>query len=75
MIFWNFIEEYYQFLDGDIYEEACYYQCQFSNELIETFHLDTSRLYFKKGGLSVLQIVCRKKKSWFNLWLHPGNCF
>lgn len=51
VIFSDF-EEYYQFLDGDIYEEACYYQCQFSNELIEIFHLDTSKLYFKNSFTS-----------------------
>ena len=37
---------------GDIYKEACYYQCQFSNELIEIFHLDTSKLYFKNSFTS-----------------------
>ena len=37
-------EEYYEFLDGDIYENACYYQYTFKNEFSKKFNLDTGRL-------------------------------
>ena len=47
-----FFKEYYQFLDGDIYEEACYYQCQFSDEVIHEFHLDTNKLYVQSSFIS-----------------------
>lgn len=45
-------EEYYQFLDGDIYDDACYYQYDFSDEIIHKFHLDTNRLYARNSLIS-----------------------
>ena len=45
-------EEYYQFLDGDIYDDACYYQYDFSDEIIHKFHLDTNRLYARNSFIS-----------------------
>ena len=40
--------EYYAFLDGDIYEDACYYQCSFDDELIAAFQLDLEKLMARK---------------------------
>ena len=45
-------EEYYQFLDGDIYDDACYYQYDFPDEIIHKFHLDTNRLYARNSFIS-----------------------
>ena len=45
-------EKYYQFLDGDIYDDACYYQCLFSDETIHEFHLDTNKLYTRNSFIS-----------------------
>ena len=45
-------EEYYQFLDGDIYDDACYYQYDFPDEIIPKFHLDTNRLYARNSFIS-----------------------
>ena len=45
-------EEYYHFLDGDIYEDACYYQCLFPDETINKFNLDTEKLYEKHSFIS-----------------------
>lgn len=45
-------EEYYQFLDGDIYDDACYYQYDFPDEIIHKFHLDTNRLYARNSLIS-----------------------
>lgn len=45
-------EEYYKFLDGDIYEDACYYQCLFPDETINKFHLDTDKLFEKHSFIS-----------------------
>ena len=39
-------EDYYNFLDGDIYENACYYQYVFSNELINTYKIDLEKVNF-----------------------------
>ena len=37
-------EEYYVFLDGDIYEDACYYQYAFEDEFSKKLNLDMDRL-------------------------------
>lgn len=37
---------YYGFLDGDIYENACYYQYSFSNEEIDTYEIDMGKINF-----------------------------
>ena len=41
-------QEYYAFVDGDIYEDACYYQCLFDDELIAAFQLDLEKLMARK---------------------------
>ena len=33
-------EEYYDFLDGNIYENACYYQYDFNDEFLKSLNLD-----------------------------------
>ena len=43
MIFDSFAE-YYEFLDGDIYEEACYYQYAFEDEFSRKLNLDMNKL-------------------------------
>lgn len=45
-------EEYYQFLDGDIYDDACYYQYDFPDEIIHEFHLNTNLLYARNSFIS-----------------------
>lgn len=37
-------EEYYGFLDGDIYEDACYYHYAFEDEFSKNINLDIDRL-------------------------------
>lgn len=37
-------EEYYGFLDGDIYEDACYYQYVFEDEFAKNLNLDKKKL-------------------------------
>lgn len=37
-------EEYYGFLDGDIYKDACYYQYAFEDEFSKNLNLDIKRL-------------------------------
>lgn len=37
-------QAYYVFLDGDIYDEACYFQYDFTDEMVKKFGLDISRL-------------------------------
>ena len=82
-------EEYYQFLDGDIYEEVCYYQCLFPDEAINKFHLDMEKLYEKKSfiaetindslpGLSledrkVYQHIEKTVKRQYQNWLNKFN--
>ena len=41
-------QEYYAFVDGDIYEDAYYYQCLFDDELIAAFQLDLGQSRTKK---------------------------
>lgn len=41
-------EKYYDFLEGDIYQDACYYQYSFSNEILRQFKLDGNKLKEKK---------------------------
>lgn len=41
-------QEYYAFVNGDIYEDACYYQCLFDDELIAAFQLDLEKLMARK---------------------------
>ena len=45
----NFLdfESYYTFLQGDIYQNACYYQYIFSKEEIDKFHLDIAEMNFQ----------------------------
>lgn len=40
----NSFEGYYKFLDGDIYENACYYQYAFEDEFSKNLNLDIDRL-------------------------------
>lgn len=37
-------EKYYEFLDGDIYEDACYYQYAFEDEFSKNLDVDIDRL-------------------------------
>lgn len=39
-------DEYYDFLDGEIYENACYYQFSFTDELIDKYKIDLERLKY-----------------------------
>lgn len=41
--FANF-ESYYEFLEGDIYNNACYFQYHFSDEVLIKYHLDIQKL-------------------------------
>ena len=43
MIFDSF-GEYYQFLDGDVYEDACYYQYTFEDAFSRSINLDMNSL-------------------------------
>ena len=45
-------EEYYGFLDGDIYEDACYYQYAFEDEFSKNLNLDINRLKKVKSFVS-----------------------
>ena len=38
--------EYYDFLDGDIYENSCYYQFVFTDDLVNTYKIDLEKLSF-----------------------------
>lgn len=40
----NSFAEYYKFLDGDVYEDACYYQYVFDDEFSKSLNLDMNRL-------------------------------
>lgn len=40
-------ESYYKFLDGDIYDNACYYQYNFSKEIISKYNLKEDKLNMK----------------------------
>lgn len=42
-------EEYYEFLDGDIYKNACYYQYAFEDEFSQSLNLSIKRLKRKKS--------------------------
>ena len=37
-------KEYYEFLDGDVYSEACYYQYDFEDEFLRGLELDINKL-------------------------------
>ena len=41
--------EYYEFLDGDIYKDACYYQYTFEDEFSKALNLDMNRLTVVKN--------------------------
>lgn len=45
-------EEYYNFLDGDIYENACYYQYSFKDVFSKTLKLNIKKLKRKKCFIS-----------------------
>ena len=42
-------EKYYNFLDGDVYERACYYQYSFKDEFSKSLNLDIGRLRATKS--------------------------
>ena len=39
-------DEYYNYLQGDIYEKSCYYQYNFTSNQIKKYKLDTNKLNF-----------------------------
>ena len=43
-IYFNSFDEYYNSLSGNIYENSCYYQYQFSDELISKYNLKLDKL-------------------------------
>lgn len=45
-------EKYYDYLDGDIYEDACYYQYLFDDDFSKTLNLDLDRLQERKCFIS-----------------------
>ena len=38
------LASYFEFLDGDIYENACYYQYNFSQKEIDTYNIDMNKI-------------------------------
>ncbi len=40
-------DEYFEFLDGDIYQEACYYKYVFSQEEIDKYSINIKRINYK----------------------------
>ena len=42
-------DEFFDFLDGDIYDNACYFDYVFSKETIKKYNLDVDKLYAKKS--------------------------
>ncbi len=48
-IAFNTFEEYYHFLDGDIYNDSCYFQYDFSDEFSKKLNLDNTKLLSKKS--------------------------
>ena len=80
--------EYYYFLDGDIYENACYYQYAFEDEFSKSLKLDMSRLTALKSfvienvddysyELSEEEITeyndCEKNKKLVKQWMEKFN--
>ena len=65
-------EEYYGFLDGDIYENACYYQYAFEDEFSKNLNLDIDRL--KKVKSFVTETVddysCEQSQDEIELYKH-----
>ena len=45
-------EKYYDYLDGDVYEDACYYQYLFDDDFSKTLNLDLDRLQERKCFIS-----------------------
>lgn len=44
----NSFEEYYNYLEGNIYENACYFQYKFQDNLVKSLKLDVNKLSEKK---------------------------
>lgn len=44
--FFDSFDEYYAFLDGDIYENACYYQYQFDEKLISKYKIILKKINY-----------------------------
>ena len=40
-------EEFYNFLDGDVYDNACYYQYKFPKDILKKYHLNIEKLKSK----------------------------
>lgn len=60
-------EKYYKFLDGDIYENACYYQYTFKDEFSKNLKLDMDRLTKVKNFVTETVDDC------LNEMLQDGN--
>lgn len=56
-------EEYYGFLDGDIYENACYYQYAFEDEFSKNLNLDIDRLTKVKSFVTKTVDDCSYEQS------------
>lgn len=39
-------EEYYEFVDGELYDNACYFNYEFTKNLIDKYNVDISRINF-----------------------------
>lgn len=65
-------EEYYEFLDGDIYEEACYYQYAFEDEFSKNLNLDIDQLTKMKSFVTetVDDYSCERSKNEIELYEH-----
>lgn len=59
----NSFEGYYKFLDGDIYENACYYQYEFEDEFSKNLNLDIDRLTKVKSFVTKTVDDCSYEQS------------
>lgn len=60
-LFQNF-EEYFEYLDGNIYESACYYQYEFSRRIVDLYKIDLEKISTKSFENDTLSKCSKKKK-------------
>ena len=50
-------DNYYEYLNGNIYEKSCYYQCEFTSKEIKKYKIDINKIAEERNGGKAIKVV------------------
>lgn len=63
-------ENYYEFLEGDIYDNACYYGYEFTSETVKRFNIDLNLVSYASKITRTISLAGKIENAWSVFMLH-----